>query len=557
LLNHYFTLLQLSKELDAECTESTVEEIFTQHKNELVITFSKNTIERSLVVNCSAKNNHIYSRGKFFRAKKNTVDVFPEIQGEQLKRCFLHKEDRIFVITLSSGKQLWCAMVGAKANVFLLDENSFVCDVFFTEDEQTGKQFLLENKHHAPSIISLAEFELQLQSYDSVSLFTVLKKTFSSLGSLLVRELCFRSRLSEEIFVRDITHEERHILYNAYMDVLNECQNPRSRIYFQNNNIKDFSIIPLNIYSSYDEKKYLTISEGIHAYISLKRIEARFLELQHSLHSSLKSKEAKISRSLLAIQKQLSENSKVKEYQYRAELLLANLSLLHRGMKEITLSDFENSGITIVIPLEEKLSPVENAERYFEKVKQTKRAFEEMGKRKSTFDMQKNAVEKILAAITEIRTVDALNDFMKTRESELKDLGISKPSEKEETRIPFRVFTVSGGYEVWAGKNSANNDELTLHHSQPNDLWFHARGGGGSHVVLRVKNKNVQIPKETILETASIAAYYSKMRKATNVPVAYCERKYVRKPKGVKEGTVYIEREKVIFVEPKLPYEEE
>ncbi len=126
------------------------------------------------------------------------------------------------------------------------------------------------------------------------------------------------------------------------------------------------------------------------------------------------------------------------------------------------------------------------------------------------------------------------------------------PRQSQEEQPPFRLFTVSDGFEVWVGKSSQNNDLLTMHYAKPNDLWFHVRGAGGSHTVLKVPG-GTEPSKRAILEAASIAAYYSKMRKAGSVPVAYCERKYVRKPKGVKEGTVTLEREKVVFVKPGLP----
>ena len=106
---------------------------------------------------------------------------------------------------------------------------------------------------------------------------------------------------------------------------------------------------------------------------------------------------------------------------------------------------------------------------------------------------------------------------------------------------------------MWVGKSSANNDLLTTKYAKPNDLWFHARGASGSHTVLKISGRSEPPPKEAIRQAAGIAAYYSKMRNAANVPVAYCERKYVRKPKHVPEGTVHLEREEIIFVQPRLP----
>jgi predicted ribosome quality control (RQC) complex YloA/Tae2 family protein len=117
------------------------------------------------------------------------------------------------------------------------------------------------------------------------------------------------------------------------------------------------------------------------------------------------------------------------------------------------------------------------------------------------------------------------------------------------------VFTVDGGFEVWAGKNSANNDLLTLRYARPDDLWFHARGGSGSHVVLKAHSGKGDPGKRACEQAAGIAAYYSKMKTAGTVAVAMTEKRFVRKPRGAPPGTVVIEREKVIFAQPALPRE--
>jgi predicted ribosome quality control (RQC) complex YloA/Tae2 family protein len=92
-----------------------------------------------------------------------------------------------------------------------------------------------------------------------------------------------------------------------------------------------------------------------------------------------------------------------------------------------------------------------------------------------------------------------------------------------------------------------------MKHAKPSDLWFHARGSSGSHVILKVNTGKGEPGKKAKGQAAAIAAYYSKMKNATMVPVAMTEKKYVRKPKGAPPGTVVLEREKVIFAEPALP----
>jgi predicted ribosome quality control (RQC) complex YloA/Tae2 family protein len=160
--------------------------------------------------------------------------------------------------------------------------------------------------------------------------------------------------------------------------------------------------------------------------------------------------------------------------------------------------------------------------------------------------------ERLLALLRKVFTREQLRKTMNEHREEFEQLGVG-PKSKAREEIPFRVFVVDGGFEVWAGKSSTNNDLLTLRYARPNDLWFHARGSGGSHVVLRVSSAGGQPGKKAKEQAAGIAAYYSKMRKANHVPVSMTHRKYVRKRKGSPPGTVHIEREKVIFATPALP----
>ena len=116
-----------------------------------------------------------------------------------------------------------------------------------------------------------------------------------------------------------------------------------------------------------------------------------------------------------------------------------------------------------------------------------------------------------------------------------------------------RTFSTSDGWEVWVGRTNMQNDQITHRLSNPHDYWFHVVGVPGSHVILRRPSRNA-IPKHrTLEEAASIAAYFSKARKLTRVPVIYTERKFVSKPRRGKPGLAIATREKELLVRPRLP----
>jgi len=117
----------------------------------------------------------------------------------------------------------------------------------------------------------------------------------------------------------------------------------------------------------------------------------------------------------------------------------------------------------------------------------------------------------------------------------------------------FRIFKLTGGFEVWVGKDSKANDMLTMRYAKQNDFWFHVSGTSGSHTVLKIPEGTEIIPKEIIKTAASICAYYSKAKNAKIVKVSYTQVKNVQKYKGAKSGSVVIKNEKVIKCSPLLP----
>jgi len=214
------------------------------------------------------------------------------------------------------------------------------------------------------------------------------------------------------------------------------------------------------------------------------------------------------------------------------------------------------SNALVEIPLDQHLTPAKNAERYFEKAEKSRHAAEEQHHRIVELTDRQKTISLLLDRMEETSTSDDLKHFAEENRIALLQFGFKTEKSgqmKKEDPLPFRVFTVAGGFQVWAGKSGENNDLLSTRHTAKNDLWFHARGVGGSHVVLKIGTGRGEVSKQAIDQAAAIAAYYSKMKKSKLVPVTMCEGKYVRKPKGVPAGTVTVEREKTIYAEPGLP----
>jgi predicted ribosome quality control (RQC) complex YloA/Tae2 family protein len=265
----------------------------------------------------------------------------------------------------------------------------------------------------------------------------------------------------------------------------------------------------------------------------------------------LKNERDRAQRSVDRMSAELEDTRRAASYDRLGRILMANIHEVHKGLSKINLPDVFADNAVIPISLDPKLTPHQNAERYFEKSRKSRTSRSDLERRRTAAQQKAALLETMLLHLDNCHTAEQVKEFKTTHGKELKAMKLV-PHESPKDQPPFRMFTVAGGFEVWVGKSSANNDLLTMKYAKPNDLWFHARGASGSHVVLKLSGGEPP-PKEAIRQAAGIAAYYSKMRKARDVPVAYCERKYVRKPKGVPPGTVTLEREKVVFVQPRLP----
>ncbi|MFY8020514.1 MAG: NFACT RNA binding domain-containing protein [Bacteroidia bacterium] len=217
-------------------------------------------------------------------------------------------------------------------------------------------------------------------------------------------------------------------------------------------------------------------------------------------------------------------------------IIMANLHQIHKGVETVELVDFYRNE-NISIKLKKDLSPQDNAAQYYRKAKNRKLEIEQANK------LIQQAEDKL--------------KLLKPRLEEIQ-LAETKKGLKQKDKIEFEQKNASGfkefecdGYKIYVGRNSENNDVLTLKFAKKDDLWLHAKGVSGSHVIIKHK-QNRKTPEHVIQRAAELAAYFSKSKSSGLVAVMVTEKKYVRKPKGALAGQVRVDREDVILAEPKL-----
>ncbi len=254
------------------------------------------------------------------------------------------------------------------------------------------------------------------------------------------------------------------------------------------------------------------------------------------------------------------------EFRRQAETLAANLHRLGRGRQSIELPS-PHDGQVLRIALNPALDGPANLDHYFRLARKAERGRAVIADRLAAAQSRLDDLERRAASLGRTLTtagpaqdpVRQLAGLLDWREhnSDLPGLVTKDAARKpgrdrsaDDAARPFRRYRIEQRWEVWVGRNNAENDTLTHRSAAPDDIWLHAQGVAGSHVILRTAGKPEHVPGRVLEKAACLAALHSKARHSQLVPVIFTRRKYVRKPRKSPPGTAVCEREKSLFVAP-------
>lgn len=279
----------------------------------------------------------------------------------------------------------------------------------------------------------------------------------------------------------------------------------------------------------------------------------------------------KYKKRLLNINQKLQECKDMEKYQLYGELITANLyKIKNENLKEITLINYYNNE-EITIPLDNRFTPAQNAKRFFKKYNKLKNAFSIVSGQKQETEKELNYIESIVYELENCSTLDEVSEiFEEISENVIfkektqacakpKKCKVKKSTLTKNKTVKFNPLKYSiNGYTLLVGRNNKENDFLTLKYAKKTDIWFHTKEIHGSHAILQINNTNIspngirEFPNtDVLIKCAQITAYHSKARNSSNVPVDYCEVKYVKKPNGSKPGMVIYSNQKTLYVTPK------
>ncbi len=314
-------------------------------------------------------------------------------------------------------------------------------------------------------------------------------------------------------------------------DVIARFRASREFYILDHNSVPVLSAIPIPGMSVIS--RFNSVLEALQQIVAMRRkADRKNTDTDATVHL-LTARLTKLRRSYYALKNDALKSVTPETLRSIGDALLSQPVPMQTGVNTLELT-LPGSDEPITVQLRPEISLVENARRYYEKARKAQAAANERLLRLPRLE-------------TEIQKLEQLLLHPESIPMDVKQKHASPPP-------PYRIFQLEQDYTLYVGRNSANNDQLTMKFAKQNDYWFHVRGQSGSHCVLRSPDPSVsKPPKKVIEQAAAIAAYYSSARNAGWTPVIYTQRKYVRKPKGAAVGAVVVDRETVVMVKPELP----
>lgn len=568
---HYYILHHIAREINA-LAGMFLTECFTQERNTLHCVFESGRETRTLEIQLDSRAGAIFLRPEFHRARKNTVDIFPELIGRTLQSASVLQDERVIVLSLPPYTLHCIVFAGWNAAAERSSANALVT----VHDQHHPSEQRIIAAFRSPQDLAGKVFHFNTVSpptpqeiIPETSLEEVIEGNGLLLGSFYTQEVMRRlykeqpqrTALSARLTATPENIQSAKRIAEA---IRHECLETREFFLLRgtDNKLLISLLRPTNVASPKDEtytieRTFSSASEAVRFSLATAHREARFHTLWTKAEAQCKKMLAKAERALRAIEQDTEGAKRAQERQLWAEILLSQPNFQQKGLNEIELEDW--SGEPLTIRLQPALSLRENAEEYFQKASAARATLK---KREQRRKQQQTIIQHNTQALERLRNVHSeqeLEQWMASHGQSNKSaslLGTDRSSQQNSDNrktARFREFPLSNDYTLYVGKTAADNDELTLRFAKPNDYWFHARGVPGSHAVLRGSSKDKKPPKDILEQAASIAAYFSKARNAKLSPVAYTQKKYVRKPKGAAVGAVIIEREEVVMVRPNLP----
>lgn len=473
--------------------------------------------------------------------------------------------ERVVTLTVSAADELGersqfsliLEAVARRANLILADKDGHIIDCLRRIDFEMNpdRQVLPGLFYHLPTppdkvspfTVTEEEFAaLAAAAGEGAPTDQWLVRTVNGLSPLVARELTFRACGSTDAPVTGHT-AALWSAFAAWRDTVNEKHFTPAMLK-RSGVPMDFTYLHVGQYGgAAEEETYTSFSRLLDDFYEKREQAERVKQKGQDLVKTASNGAARLRRKIAAQEQELAESKNRDKWRVYGELITAHLYRMERGMSRLTAQNYYDPDCADVdIPLDVRLSPQENAAKYFKKYTKAKTA-----EKYITAQLEKARVELtyLESVLQELTLAESEQDFNDIR-AELTDGGYLRAKGRKQPQRPSkpREFRSTAGLRILVGRNNRQNDRLTAKDAEKWDIWLHTQRIHGSHVILCTGG--AQPDERSLLEAASLAAYFSQAQNSTKVPVDFTQVKYVKKPAGSPPGFVNYTNYKTILADP-------
>lgn len=549
---------KIVNELTTKTLGGKIQKISQPSKNDLVLNIYSMGISYKLFL--SANNNEArinLTEKKYENPEKpeNFCMVLRKHIGQgkiiDIKQYGL---DRVIEISIASidemgfdtSKKLIIEIMGRHSNIILTDDSYKIIDAIKRVNDQMSSvrqifPSLLYERIKSDKI-DISEnnftediFAISSKIPDGYEPYKIFYTYYEGFSPIVGRELIHRANIDPRLnwgLVSESDKEELNkILYKLRDDIVeNKLE---SYAYRDERKIKEYHTFRLT-HLNFTESKYELMSEAIDNFYSVNKSNDRLDQMKSSLIKKINSHKKSVNKKIKILNDNISKEAQAENSKKKADLLAANLYRINGKSKEIELEDFYNDNNLIKISLNPMKTPRENIDEYYNRAKKIKAAIVYA---KNDLPRQENLLSYLNQLEDFVNRSNSISDLEEIREEMVDNKLIKKKGRHKKKSKPSRPFhyKTENGADIYVGKNSKQNDYITLKVARKEDLWFHVKDSPGSHVIL----KTDEIFDEDIKIAAYLAALNSSLASENKVDVDYTEKKNVNKAKGAKDGMVY------------------
>ena len=560
------TMSVLAKELNERLQTGQIQKLYQIDKTTLLFKIRALNEDHSLVITVGATPAMYLSKPLQDLPKEpSSLCMFlrKHIEGSRIVKVEQINGDRIMCIQTDKLEMdgsitstfIYVELMGKYSNCIFVQDGVILESLIHVSPLMNRERSISPKLHYElppnANRVSLMDFDYHeiknlLTSFGNGTVQQSIRAIFNGFGKPLLDEVLWSSNLSGDELITDLNSNQVDELAKALYDLKVKLKESNGLLALLNdNNKKAHATFTLHDYKVL--KEYNTISEALEESIhNTKSIHTADKELEKILTAAIKKEEVRHQK----IKDELDDTNKMDTYKLYGDILMINAHLQVQYEPSIQLQNLlSEEGELLTIPLKPNLTIVENGQWYY-------KLYTKLKNRMVSGEYQLNAsttkleyLKSILYSISLATTRESLEEIRK----ECMDAGIIKKSKKPLSyklgKSNYIHLTIDEG-EIFIGRNNQQNEHLTHRFAKPTDIWLHTQDIQGSHLILRL---NVEPDDMILSKVAQYAAYFSKARETSKVPVDYTYIKNIKKPPGSPLGIVIFNTHQTMIVEPKKP----